>query len=105
MKQRCCPKMPQRRVPRDINEDARDYVRALAKTKAFKISRDERKKVEMEFGHMKTILRFVRLRLRGLKSANDEFLIVATAQNLRKMARLCAQPPPRFQGCGAPVVP
>ena len=48
----------------------------------------------MQFAHMKRHLQFNRLRLRGLSGANDEFLLVATAQNLRKMARLCAQPPP-----------
>src|SRR5688572_20852625 len=32
------------------------------------------------------ILRLDRLRLRGLKGARDEFLLAATAQNLRRMA-------------------
>src|SRR5215468_8126492 len=30
-KMRCCPSTPMRHVPRDLNEDARDVVRALAK--------------------------------------------------------------------------
>ena len=48
----------------------------------------------MQFAHMKRHLKFDRLRLRGLSGANDEFLLVATAQNLRKMARLCSRAPP-----------
>jgi hypothetical protein len=40
----------------------------------------------MLFAHLKRILRLDRLRLRGLKSARDEFLLSATAQNLRRMA-------------------
>ncbi len=94
LKEQCCPNTPQRKVPRDINEDARDYVRALAKTKAFRIMRDERKKVEMAFAHMKNILRLDRLRLRGLSGARDEVLLTATAQNLRKLARYVNRPPP-----------
>ena len=94
LKQRCCPNMAQRRVPRDINEDARDYVRALAKTKAFKISRDDRKKVEMAFAHMKRIFKLERFRLRGLSGVRDEVLLTATAQNLRKLARYVNRPPP-----------
>ena len=42
----------------------------------------------MLFAHLKRILRLNRLRLRGPCGARDEFLLAATAQNLRKMARL-----------------
>ena len=94
LKDRCCPNTPQRKVPRDINEDARDYVRALAKTKMFKTMSDERKKVEMAFAHMKNIFKLDRLRLRGLNGARDEVLLTATAQNLRKLARYVSRPPP-----------
>jgi len=94
LKKQCCPNTPFRKVPRDINEDARDYARALAKTKAFKIMSDERKKVEMAFAHMKNIFRLDRLRLRGLSGDRDEVLLTATAQNLRKLARYVNRPPP-----------
>jgi Transposase DDE domain len=56
-----------RKITRDLNEEVRDRVRALAKTEAFQQSRRERKKVEMRFAHMKRIFRFDRLRLRGLE--------------------------------------
>ncbi len=42
----------------------------------------------MSFAHLKAILKLDRLRLRGPCGANDEFLLAATAQNLRKMAKL-----------------
>lgn len=48
----------------------------------------------MLFAHLKRILRFDRLRMRGLSGANDEFLLAATVQNLRKLAMLRAQGPP-----------
>ena len=46
-----------------------------------------RKKVEMLFAHLKRILGLRRLRLRGPLGASDEFLLAATAQNLRKLAK------------------
>jgi len=44
---------------------------------------------------MKRILKLDRLRLRGLSGAKDEVLLTATAQNLRRLAKLvCRAPPP-----------
>jgi hypothetical protein len=86
--------MPSRRIVRDVNEDARDIARALAKTEAFARSRRDRKRVEMLFAHLKRILRLGRLRLRGPCGAQDEFTLAAIAQNLRRLAKLVARPPP-----------
>jgi transposase len=83
-----------RKITRDLNEDVRDRVRALANTEAFQQSRRERKKVEMRFAHMKRILRLDRLRLRGLNGVRDEVLLTATAQNLRRLAKLLFRAPP-----------
>ncbi len=94
LKPQCCPNAPHRRLAPDIDEPIRDYVRALARTPAFRRSRDERKKVEMAFAHMKRIFKLDRLRLRGLNGACDEILLTATAQNLRKLARYVTRPPP-----------
>jgi Transposase DDE domain len=85
-----------RKITRDLNEDVRDRVRALANTEAFQQSRRERKKVEMRFAHMKRILRLDRLRLRGLSGARDEVLLTATAQNLRRLVKLLGRGPPPF---------
>jgi hypothetical protein len=51
-----------------------------------------RKKIEMLFAHLKRILRLDRLRLRGPSGARDEFLLAATVQNLRKLAKLILPP-------------
>lgn len=91
IKPRCCPKAPSRKVPRSIHEGARDMARDITKTDAYVTSRRERKKVEMLFAHLKRIMKLDRLRLRGPKGANDEFLLAATAQNLRKLAKLSIQ--------------
>jgi transposase len=88
LKPRCCPNAPARKVPRSIHEGARDLARDIAKTEAYQISRHQRKKVEMLFAHLKRILKLDRLRLRGPNGARDEFHLAATAQNLRKLAKL-----------------
>lgn len=88
----CCPNEPARKIPRDLNEDSRDVARAIAKTPGYERSRDRRKKVEMLFAHLKRILHLGRLRLRGPSGARDEFLLAATAQNLRKLAKLRPAP-------------
>ena len=87
MKQRCCPKTPARKIRRSVHEDSRDVARELATTQRYQQSMRDRKKVEMLFAHLKRILKLDRLRLRGLSGAQDEFLLAATAQNLRRMAK------------------
>jgi len=91
LKQRCCPKGPYRRIPRDVNEHGRDHARSLADTQPFKDSSRRRKKIEMLFAHLKHQFGFERLRLRGPSGAHDEFLLAATVQNLRRLARLTNQ--------------
>ena len=80
-------------MPRSIYEGARDMARDIAKTDAYGTSRRQRKKVEMLFAHLKRILRLDQLRLRRPCGAHDEFLLAATAQNLRKLAKLIPAPP------------
>jgi transposase len=96
LKQRCCPNMPARRIVRDVNEAARDVARRKMKTKAFLRSRDERKRVEMRFAHLKTHHGFERMRLRGLSGARDEFHLAAIVQNLKTLALRLLGPPPEL---------
>jgi hypothetical protein len=99
LKSRCCPNTPQRMIPRDVNEDARDAARALSRTEAFEQSRRDRKRVEMLFAHLKRIFRLNRLRLRGPRGAQDEFTLAAIAQNLCRLVNLVARPPPLAALC------
>jgi hypothetical protein len=48
----------------------------------------------MLFAHLKRIPNLDRLRLGGPTGAKDEFPLVATAQNLRKLAKLTPMPQP-----------
>jgi len=93
LKEKCCPNMAYRRVTRDVNEDARDIARALMGTPEYEKSRDERKKVEMKFAHVKSHHGFERLRLRGLSGARDECHLAAIVQNLKTLAKYIWRPP------------
>jgi transposase len=94
LKARCCPKQLARKIPRDVHEEARDVARQLMGTKAFLRSRDERKRVEMRFAHLKIHHGFERMRLRGLSGARDEFHLAAIVQNLKTLALRALGPPP-----------
>ena len=95
-----CPLKPQcttgreRRISRDVNQQARDYTRTVVDTDAYAASRGRRKKIETLFGEVKHNLAFTRLRLRGLAGAEDEFLLTATVQNLKRLVKLAPIPPP-----------
>ena len=82
LKMKCCPKTPARHVPRDLQEDARDVARRLMGTKHFLKSRDERKRVEMRFAHLKI---------------HHGFRTHATSRSIRRARRIpsrrhCAEP-------------
>jgi hypothetical protein len=95
---RVAPKGAKRIVTRNLFEAEREHVRALKGTEAFERSARERRKVEMSFAHLKRNLGFRRLRLRGITGAADEFLLAATVQNLKKLARFMAYHPPISAG-------
>lgn len=88
------PNMDFRSIAREEHEDARQVAREIAKTKQYKnkISMRFRKKVVMLFAHLKRIFGLGRLRLRVPNGANDEFLLAASAQNLRKLAKIFPAP-------------
>jgi hypothetical protein len=90
----CSPNTPSRKIIRDVHEDARDHARGFVGAPEFEQSRDERKKVEMRFAHLKIHHRFERMRLRGLSGARDEFHGVAIVQDLKTLAGQLWQTPP-----------
>jgi transposase len=83
-----CTRSAQRSLSVPFDENARQEAIALQNTQPYLHSRRLRRKVEMLFAHMKQHFRFTRLKLRGLAGAAEEFLLVATVQNLRRLTRL-----------------
>jgi transposase len=93
LKSHCCPDTTFRKIARSIHEPSRDVARDINETEGYLQSRKDRKKVEVLFAHLKRIMNFDRLRLRGITGAQDEFLLAATAQNLKKLAQQKYKPP------------
>ena len=77
-----------------LNEGARDFAHDIAMPEGYATSGRQQKKVEMLFAHLKRILKLDKLRLRSPTGALDAFLLAATAQNLRKLAKLIPAPTP-----------
>jgi len=96
-----CTSGSKRTLSVPFDEAVRQEVMVLQNTEAYQRSRQLRKKVEMLFGHMKRQFRFTRLKLRGLGGAAEEFLMVATVQNLRRLIRI--RPPDIPKRCNAAV--
>ncbi len=94
-----CTRGAYRALSVPFDEAVRQDVMARQNTEAFQRSRRLRKKVEMLFAHMKQHFRFTRLKLRGLAGAAEEFLLVATVQNLRRLVRM--RPPDIPKPCRA----
>ena len=91
-KLRRCPKAAARCITREEHEDVRDLARECVASDIYKkIAGPRRKKIEMLFAHLNRILGLGRLRLRGPCGAKDAFTLAATAQNLRKLAKLRPQ--------------
>ena len=87
-KAKCCPNAETRAIHREKYEIVRDLARQCAASGFNPTAQKRRKKVEMLFAHLKRILGLGRLRPRGPWSVQDEFTLAATAQNLRKLAKL-----------------
>ena len=87
-KTKCCPNTDTRRIRREEYEIVRDFARHCVASEYNPTAQKRRKKVEMLFAHLKRILGLSRLRLRGPCGVQDEFTLAATAQNLRKLAKL-----------------
>jgi hypothetical protein len=88
LKAKCCPKSETRAIPLEKYEIVREFARQCTASDFNQTASKRRRKVEMLFAHLKRILGLARLRLRGPYGVQDEFTLAATAQNLRKLAKL-----------------
>ena len=95
-KKHCTP-APYRKLFVHWHEPARQAVRALAGTPAYERSRRARYKIEALFAELKQRMRIGRVRLRRLWNVGEQFLLAATAQNLKRLVRFLAQRPPKLE--------
>ena len=80
-------------------EPAREAVRALVGTPAYVRSQRERGKIEALFSELKQRLGLRRVRLRRLWNVAEQFLLAATAQNIKRLVKFLAQQRPRLRPC------
>jgi transposase len=89
-----CTSGPYRRLFVHEHESVRQTVRALSGTPAYERSRRARYKIEALFAELKQRMRLHRVRLRRLWNVGEQFLLAATAQNLKRLVRFLTQRPP-----------
>jgi Transposase DDE domain len=90
-KKRCTP-APSRKLSVHWHESARQAVRALVGTPAYERSRRTRYRMEALFAELKQRMRLGRVRLRRLWNVGEQFLLAATAQNIKRLVRFLAHP-------------
>ena len=95
-KGRCTP-APSRKLFVHWNEPARQAVRALVGTPGYEHSRRTRYRIEALFAELKQRMRLQRVRLRRLWNVSEQFLLAATAQNLKRLVRFLIKRPPLLQ--------
>jgi len=69
----------------------------LVGTPAYEHSRRARYKIEALFAEFKQRIRLGRVRLRRLWNVGEQFLLAATAQNIKRLVRFLAQQPPTLE--------
>lgn len=78
-----------------INESARQRARERTKGPAFAFAQRQRRKVEALFAELKNQIGLRRVRMRRMKFVREQFLLAATAQNLRRLAGLLKRRSPQ----------
>lgn len=92
-----CTTGPYRRLFVHEQEPIRRAIRALVGTPAYQRSQRARYKIEALFAELKQRMRLGRVRLRRLWNVSEQFLLAATAQNIKRLVRFLAQRPPSFR--------
>lgn len=88
----CTPSSKQRTLRVNWYEDVRENVRKLSQTPEFAIARRARNKIEALFSEVRNQIRLRKLRLRGLRNAKEQFILAATAQNVKRLIKFLNQP-------------
>jgi transposase len=101
---RDCPQKVQcttgryRQIVIHIHESIRQRARDRTKIPAFAIAQRHRRRVEALFAELKNQIGLRRLRMRRMKFVREQFLLAATAQNLRRLVGFLRRRP--LAGCG-----
>lgn len=91
---KCCTAGAYRAITIHWDEAARAATRALVGTPGYERSRRTRYRIEALFAELKQRMRLDRVRLRRLWNVAEQFLLAATAQNLKRLVKFLAQRQP-----------
>lgn len=92
-----CTRASYRSLSYHIYESSLEEARKLTKTPAYRISQIMRKRVEELFGEAKEYMGLRRMKFRGAVFVREQVLLTATAQNIKRMARLLSRKGPKAQ--------
>lgn len=83
-----CTRDRSRSLSYHIDEPYIKYARGQTKTYAYRISQRMRKRIEQLFGEAKEYMRLRVAKFRRLWNVKEQFLLTATAQNIKRMVKL-----------------
>ena len=86
-----CTRATYRSLSYHIYESAIDKARQLTKTRGYRISQIMRKRVEELFGEAKECMGLRRMKFRGALFVQEQVLLTAMAQNVKRMVRLLSR--------------
>ncbi len=87
----CTPSSTHRTLRVNWYEDVREDVRKLSQTLEFAIARPAGNKIEALFSALRNQIRLRKVRLRGLRNAKEQFILAATARNVKRLIRYLSQ--------------
>lgn len=90
-----CTRSTYRSLSYHIYEESIDKARQQTKTRGYRISQRMRKRVEELFGEAKECMGLRRMKFRGELFVREQVLLTATAQNIKRMARLLSRRGPK----------
>jgi transposase len=82
-----CTKDRSRSVSFHAHQEFIDRARDEMKTRGYRLSQRNRKKIEELFGEAKELMGFRRMKLRRLKFVIEQALLTATAQNIKRLVK------------------
>ena len=89
-----CTQGKQRTVRLHIDQEALDWAETLRNSKEYKIRRIMRQRIERLFGEAKEYMGLRRARRRGLESVQEQCLMTAMAQNIKRIVKLSTKKEP-----------
>lgn len=90
-----CTRASYRSLSYHIYESSLQVARELTKTRSYRLSQIMRKRVEELFGEAKEFMGLRRMKFRGALFVREQVLLTATAQNVKRMARLLSRKGPK----------